>query len=275
MNGFSFGLRGHDIADDFDSMCALAAQNKIKILQFALAKTVSDIDFDSVGYDEEISARLKKSFDDYGLFPSVLGCYINPIDSDLNSREIQAKRFLNFIKYARDFGSDVIGTETGWTDDIKITRSKENYADFMKTMYPLVCEAEREGVNIGIEPVCIGTIYSADMMKKMIDDMQSDRLSVIMDFSNITDTYEAYKKQDDTVKHAFDILNDRIKVIHLKDYKFDGGKKSFAPPGEGMLNIRLIFECAKKLSVMPKIILDELPVSLYAESCERIKNLLQ
>ena len=110
------------------------------------------------------------------------------------------------------------------------------------------------------------------MMKKMIDDVKSERLSVIMDFSNIILTPEINDLQDDIIKSAFDTLYDKIKVIHLKDYTFADGKRAFAPAGTGLLNIKLIFEHIEKMSCKPKIILDELPLRLYKETVDRIRN---
>ena len=60
MNNYNFGLRGHDIANNFSDMCIQAHEHGIKLLQLALAKTVTDVNFDIVGYDKELSARIKK-----------------------------------------------------------------------------------------------------------------------------------------------------------------------------------------------------------------------
>lgn len=272
MNNYNFGLRGHDIANNFSDMCIQAREHDIKLLQFALAKTVTDVNFDVVGYDKELSARIKKQLDEFQLSTAVLGCYINPVDSDPVSRKTQTERFRNFIKYAKDFNADVIGTETGWKSSFEETQSDENYNDFLNAMLPAVDDAESEGVNIGIEPVGINTIYSVGMMKKMLDDVKSERLSVIMDFSNIILTPEIHDKQNDIIKSAFDTLDSKIKVIHLKDYTFSDGKKTFAPAGTGLLNIGLIFKCIEKMSSKPKIILDELPLRLYKETVDRIRN---
>ena len=57
---YTFGLRGHDIADNFDDMCRVAKNSGIKKLQFALAKTVNDVNFDTIGYDSELSFKIKK-----------------------------------------------------------------------------------------------------------------------------------------------------------------------------------------------------------------------
>ena len=79
MKNVSYGLRGHDIADSFDDMCRTAKEYGIENLQFALAKTVSSIDFDRIGYDKELSLKIKTELDKSNLYTAVLGCYINPV----------------------------------------------------------------------------------------------------------------------------------------------------------------------------------------------------
>ena len=54
---YRFGLRGHDAGNSFEEMCENAKKSGIKNLQFALAKTVSEINFDEVGYDADLSKK--------------------------------------------------------------------------------------------------------------------------------------------------------------------------------------------------------------------------
>ena len=49
---YEFGLRGHDIADNFEDMCKNAREAGINKLQFAMAKTMPDINFDKLGYPQ-------------------------------------------------------------------------------------------------------------------------------------------------------------------------------------------------------------------------------
>ena len=72
-------------------------------------------------------------------------------------------------------------------------------------------------MQIGIEPVWQLTIYSIDMMQKMIKDIASKNISVILDISNLMHS-EIFDKQDYVINSAFEKFGDRISTIHLKDY---------------------------------------------------------
>ncbi len=269
MKKYKFGLRGHDIADNFLEMCLKAKENKIDILQFALAKTCSDINFDEIGYNKDFSATIKEKLLQNQLHIAVLGCYINPVDVDESSRNTQLHRFKNFLYYAKDFDADVIGTETGSVETIEETHSQKNYMNFLTYMSPIVEKAEELDVTIGIEPVWYYTIYSVERMKKMLDDMKSKNISVILDISNMLNV-ENYLEQNDIISKAFESFGDSISTIHLKDFDIINGNKTFVPAGNGLLNIELLFQKIGLMTKKPQIILDELPLRLYSDTVKRI-----
>lgn len=271
MKNISYGLRGHDIADSFDDMCRTAKEYGIKNLQFALAKTVNNIDFDKTGYDKEVSLKIKTELDKYGLKIAVLGCYINPAEQNTHSLGIQLKRFESFIDYAYDFNAGVIGTETGY-GSIEYLHSDDNYRFFLNNMEPVMRKAEDKGVFIGIEPVWTSTIYSPQRMKQMLDDMKSDNLRVILDISNLMSA-DNYKNQKQIIDDAFELFGSRISTVHLKDFDFKDGKKIFELPCRGLLEIKYLLYKISMLDKTPDIILDELPVKCYKQACEELNML--
>ena len=214
---YEFGLRGHDIADNFSDMCKKASEYNIKKLQFAMAKTISDTDFDKLGYDEQMAQKVAEGLREENLKVSVLGCYINPVDPDEKARNVSLLRFKNFLRYAKKFNALGVGTETGSAGDMKKTYSDENYKQFVNDFMSIADVAESLDVNILIEPVWGLTIHSVEKMKQMIDDVKSDKLNVILDVSNIT-VLENYGEQDRMIMSAFESFGDRIKVIHFKDF---------------------------------------------------------
>lgn len=271
MKNVSYGLRGHDIADSFDDMCRTAKEYGIENLQFALAKTVSSIDFDRIGYDKELSKKIKTELDKSDLKTAVLGCYINPVEQDTHSLGTQLKRFENFIDYAYDFNAGVIGTETGY-GNIEYLHSDDNYRFFLNNMEPVMRKAEDKGLFIGIEPVWTSTIYSPQRMKQMLDDMKSDNLRVILDISNLMSA-DNYKNQKQIIDDAFELFGSRISTVHLKDFDFKDGKKIFELPCRGLLEIKYLLYKISMLDKTPDIILDELPVKCYKQACEELNML--
>lgn len=263
---FIFGLRGHDLGSNFEEMCKKATENGVKKIQFALAKTVNDVDFDCVGYDADLSKKIKEKLIENDLHVSVLGCYISPVHENPDILKTHLKRFEHFLSYAKDFGADVIGTETGARATLEETHSEKNYQFFVNNMRPIIKKAEQIGVNVGIEPVYNSTIWSPQVMKRMLDEINSDNLKVILDVSNMTHAPTRHMQRN-IINDSFDLFGDKIAAVHLKDFTFDhDSKKHFAVAGTGELMTELIFDRLKELKNAPEIILDETKLELYEES---------
>lgn len=269
MERYCFGLRGHDIADSFDDMCIKAQEYGITQIQFAMAKTCQEIDFDRIGYSETLAKKLDEKLKKSNLNISVLGCYINPVHTELPVQQMQLERFENFLHYAKIMGAGGVATETGSIGGLEETRSEENYQTLLKNISKLISVAEDLDVMIYIEPVWQFTIYSVETMKRLIDDINSPKLGVILDISNIV-SIENYRNQDSIINSAFDVLGEKIRVIHLKDFCISGNEKKFAKVCCGQLNIKLLFNRISEMNKKPQIILDETPLSDYSAAKERL-----
>ena len=156
---YEFGLRGHDIGNTLQEMCENAKKYGVKNLQFAMARTCNDINFDEIGFGEKVANEIKAKLDEYNLHVSVLGCYIKPINPNDEVRNAQLTRFKNFISYAKVFDADMIATETGFLGTQEETRSEETYQFLLSNLRPLVKEAEDKGVMMAIEMVWIHPMY--------------------------------------------------------------------------------------------------------------------
>lgn len=266
-----FGLRGHDIGSSFDEMISGAVSNNVKTLQFALAKTMADVNFYEIGYNRDLSYKIKADLEKNDLAVSVLGCYINPVERDEQILEKNLKLFENFMCYAKDLNAKVIGTETGSFGTIEDTHSEENYQFLLKNLKRLIKKAEEMNVVIAIEPVSIFTVHSPEVMSRVLSDVNSDNLAVIFDLSNLI-TAENYKNQHKIIDSAFNLLGDRIKVIHLKDFVVGAGEKRFSAVGTGMYDIEYLFSKINELTKIPDIIFDETLVQDYKQSLDNVKK---
>ncbi len=265
------GLRGHDIGADFDDMLKNADTYNVRNIQLAMTKTLTEYNFYEMGYDFEVAQKIKKALDDKNLDISVLSCYINPVERDEKVLESDLILFENFIRYAKVFDAGVVGTETGFYKSMEVTRSEENYQFFLKNICRLVKKAEKNNVVIGIEPVDLFTIHSPETMARLLSDVNSDNLAVILDLSNII-TVENYESQHKILDSAFELLGDKIRVIHLKDFKIINGKKKYTIVGKGDYDIEYLFSWIAKIGIKPDIILDETSLEHYEES---VKNIIK
>lgn len=114
----------------------------------------------------------------------------------------------------------------------------------MKSVSELVEEAEKFGVIVGIEPGVNHPIYSPKVMRRLIDDVKSNNLQVILDPANLL-TEENYKSQKIIFEEAFRLFGDRIVAVHAKDFVVNEGEFEFVPVGTGLLDYETVFKYLK------------------------------
>lgn len=236
-----FGMRGHDICpkgpltevlDRFKAM-------RIEHIQLAPGKSFNDYDFSAGHYSTGLGWYLGRELAARNLHVAVLGCYINPANPDPQARENSILRFIDHLRYAKRIGADMVGTETGrFSTDFSVTpatRTEECYQTVLESFRRIVRAAEQIGVTVGVEGVFDHTLFNPTMMKRFLDDIDSENVEVILDAVNLIPPEAEFNPeiQDRIIAQAFELYGRRISVLHLKDFVFDGSKQLYRHPGEG------------------------------------------
>lgn len=110
----------------------------------------------------------------------------------------------------------------------------EAWKDLCVEMEKAAAIAERYGLDLGIEPELANVVNSAAKARRLIDQVGSSRLKIVMDPANLFET-EPIDRQRDIVSEAIDLLADRIAMGHAKDRTPAGG---FTTAGSGVLDYR-------------------------------------
>ncbi|WP_366414847.1 TIM barrel protein [Paenibacillus sp. GP183] len=124
-----------------------------------------------------------EQFDKQGIRIGVLGCYINPIHPDPVQRRYEIDRFKEHLRFARDFGTTILATETGdWNtyqaQDPLLYRDI-GWSVLKETVEELIEEAERWGVYVSLEPVCEYTLSTHERMRQLLDEVRSNHTNVL------------------------------------------------------------------------------------------------
>lgn len=244
---FNLGVRAHDVnADTPEILAEKLKAFGLRHAQLAVRKSFGKI-FPSVNSISLGSARwIKESLANCGVYVSILGCYVNLSSENIETRRSAVEDFKYHISLCKEFGALAVGTETG---SIKGGYCKENFTEeayqiTVKSVAEMVEYAEKFGVVVAIEPGINHPIFSANRLKRLVDDIKSDNLKVIIDCSNLV-TPENFENHVDVAKEAIDLLGDKIMHFHVKDCAFENGIITPVPFGTGQLDYSPIFEFAK------------------------------
>jgi sugar phosphate isomerase/epimerase len=257
----NIGVRAHDFAvtDDVENLSKIISKTGARSIQLALKKSLTGFNTDTGNLSQGMARYIRDSLYKYGINISVLGCYVNLIHPDKTERRNAIEKFKEHIRFAKDFGCNLVGTETGSLNaDYSYNEdNKKDYALklFLESLFELVEEAEKFGVFVGIEGVTKHTINTPERMHKVLETVNSNNLQVIFDPVNLIDETN-YKDQDNLVDKSFELFGDKINIIHAKDFIVKDNKLKVVPAGFGEFNYEKFIKILKDKKPFIDILLE-------------------
>jgi sugar phosphate isomerase/epimerase len=189
---------------------------------------------------------IEKSFEAASLEISVLGCYIEPSVRDRDKRLENVKIFTDNISHAKTLGIDIVGTETTHLDtEVAPGEREEMYLLLKDSVQRMLDKAEKEDIQIGIEPVAEHTLNTPSLARRLLDELQSDKLKIIFDPVNLVLPH-TIDMQRDIFSETFKLLGDEIAVVHMKDIAIENNKKTWRNIGAGLIDYGFIFNWLAK-----------------------------
>lgn len=244
---FNLGIRAHDFGQiPLNELIGKLQHYKLSNIQFAVRKSFPENVPSLSALSPGTASYFGNAFRQAGIQIAVLGCYVNIVDSDPTKRAQALSDFGTHLRLARDFGASLVGTETGskgqgYTLD---NFTEEAFKDVITSVKVMVAEAERFGVTIGIEAGKNHPLHTVSLTRRLLDAIPSNNLQVILDCANLMSPAN-YLQQEDIITEAFELLGNRIAVIHLKDFKMIDGQIKFVPVGQGCLHFEPILRYMK------------------------------
>ncbi len=168
---------------------------------------------------------------------AVSGTY-NMIHPDKAKREEGLARLGVMIKAAGAMGTNLVTLCTGSRDAEDQWRhhadnfSPEAWRDLINEMAKAATLAEAHSVDLGIEPELANVVCDAKAAQRLIREIASPRIRIVLDHANLFEVVEAAERRD-IIARAVDLLGDRIVMAHAKDRDAAG---SFVAAGTGVID---------------------------------------
>lgn len=144
-------------------------------------------------------------------------------------------------------GTDLITLCTGTRDPHDQWRyhpdngSAYAWRDMCAEMEKSIEIAIRHDIRLGIEPELANIVDSAGKARRLLEEMGSDRLAIVLDPANLFEIADL-PKQRRIVAEAIDLLGPDIVMGHAKDRAPDG---SFVTAGKGVLDYAHYLACLR------------------------------
>jgi len=259
-----------------DQVLVSVARHNIKLVHFnlrcagleALPSTINDA----------LCAHIRLSFERRRLEMVAISGTFNMIHpkSSLRRRMLQRARLL--IERAPDLGTRFVTLCTGTRDSHNMWQthsendSPEAWRDLINSLENLLPLAEAHGVELGIEPEKGNVICSAVKARRLLDQMESKHLKIVMDGANLLGPDDTRSVRDILVE-AFDLLGPDIAMVHAKDIA--DGKVTNQEIGKGRLDWNTYFQCIRAIGFDVPIILHNLAPSQVDASVQFVRGYIR
>lgn len=247
-----------------DRESAFALVKKAGFDGIELSMDAGDVGCITLNTTEKELMDMKKLADDNGIeIPSVTGSsfFVYSLASENEeSREMAMKLLKKQIDAAKIVGADSILFVPGIVDASLAGRDEVisydvAYKRTVEGVKEVVPYAKAAGINLGIENVWNKFLISPLDMKNIIDDIGDDIVGCYFDVGNVM--YTAYPEQ------WIRILGDRIKRVHVKDFKTPVGNiMGFVPLLAGNVNYPEVMKALNEIGY-DKWITSEVSPSMY------------
>ncbi|WP_311764982.1 TIM barrel protein [Paenibacillus agricola] len=114
-------------------------------------------------------------------------------------------------------------------------------------------------------------VFTKEVTKQFVDQMESDHLQIIFDPSNLLNP-ENYLDQDYIISEFFDLLGDKIVAVHAKDFIIENGKKRKVSLGQGIINHSLVYSRLKEVKPASNVLIDPSKINETLEFLRKILN---
>ncbi len=199
--------------------------------------------------DEDVR-RVRDGFRDNGLRMVALSGTFNAVHPDARFRKEMTHRCCGLIERSREMGTDLVTLCTGSRDPDDKWRwhpdnaGDESWNDLIATLRELLSAAKANRVTLGIEPEPANVVDSARKSRRLLDELGSDSLGIVMDGANLFRP-ESVSQMQEVLEEAFELIGANIVSVHAKDITCDETKKRQAA-GTGLLAYDTCFRLIKQ-----------------------------
>ena len=168
---------------------------------------------------------------------AVSGTY-NMIHPDPAVRRAGERRLAVIASACSGMGSPLVTLCTGTRDPDDQWRhhpgntTPEAWRDLLASFEAAIAIAEKHDVLLGVEPELANVVSSAAAARRLIDEIKSPRIRIVLDPANLCEVAEPAERRR-VIADAVQLLADRIVMAHAKDRAADG---SVATAGKGVVD---------------------------------------
>jgi sugar phosphate isomerase/epimerase len=190
--------------------------------------------------DSAVCHRIRIAAAARGVTLAAVSGTFNMIHPDPGQRRAALERLRVLAGACKPLGVPVVTLCTGTRDPEDMWRRHPDndtaaaWRDLLDSMFVAVGVAEEAGVTLAFEPEVANVVDTAAKGRRLLDEVGSPRLKVVMDGANLFRAGDLARMRD-VLDEAFALLGKDIVLSHAKDLTHDG-EAGHAAAGTGRLD---------------------------------------
>lgn len=192
--------------------------------------------------DGEVIKMIIKASEKYGVEITASNGTFNMAHPDPKIRNEGVERFEGFTDAAKAMGAQIISLCSGTRNPEYLwsphpdNETDGAWNDMFETAAKITKIAEKKGLTLAVETEAANVINTPEKARKLMDDIGSHALKMIIDCANLFHIGKAHKENvRPTLKHAFEWFGKDIVSAHGKDIS-DSDGIDYCPTGEGIID---------------------------------------
>ena len=195
-----------------------------------------------------LADRIRGAAAERGISLAAVSGTFNMIHPDIGARRDGLRRLGVLAGACERLGTPTITLCTGTRDPQDMWRrhpdnaSPRAWRDLLAAMQEALAAAEEHGVTLAFEPEPANVVDSAEKGRRLLDEMRSPRLKVVMDAANLFDVRDPARRlscSEELLERTFELLGEDLILAHAKDVK---GSGEVVATGKGELDYDLYLE---------------------------------
>ena len=181
------------------------------------------------------------------------------IHPDRNVRRHGLDALAVLAEACHDLGAAIITLGTGTRDRHDMWRrhpansTPQAWADLLYSVTKAVDTRVAHDITLAFEPEVNNVVNSARKARRLLDEIDSPNLKVVIDPANLFHEGEL-ARQHEILEEAFDLLGRDIVLAHAKDISRDGDSGHEAA-GKGLLDYDYYLQCLRRIGYDGPLIL--------------------
>jgi len=247
----NIGIRLHDTKPGtLRERLGYAAEQGFTCVQLAMGKAVPGFRMEEAPtlLTEELAAEVREELARAKISCAVLGCYLGLAAEDEEEAARVREIYRAHLRFAAWIGAGCVGTETPPVTgpDGEGCRTEAHFRLALDRLRPLAREAENLGVTLAVEPVCTHIVYNPVMAERMLNELDSPNVKIILDAVNLIDSAHT-DEADAVIREAVWRLGEETRVLHMKDFVPAPGapRPQELPCGQGQMRYGDLLKLAR------------------------------